>query len=327
MIVDTEQQLNDWRMFANKIKIKPVTSPKDVDNLLKSIDVEPTHEINITKDGLGVLSAVVTLESPEDAIRCQEAFECKLIKPRHWARKSNSNWFRMDNLSKSTDEQAILSHIQEHGQIKQRPKSINLYHHEDEDKNGYAVIECASSMAARELTLNLRSTTLNGNRIVCKLMRPRRGYDRREQFAGQTTIVALTDVHYSVTEKEIEQLCAEHGKVGKVKRQRNKQGYPSGVVQVMMNTEDEATKVFENLNGKEIKNLVVRTSLMISWANPKYQDSTRDTIIKRQVMMDSNIKKKFHSDGHEPERKLNSDGKGTNGFSGKKGRKGGVKHA
>ena len=86
--------------------------------------------------------------------------------------------------------------------------------------------------------------------------------------------VKLCNVHWTMKVAEIEQLCAKYGKVERVCFE-----YPIGSVNVTMSTEDEAKKVFANLDGKEIKNLTVRVKWSKTLETNK-SDSTEDTFLQ-----------------------------------------------
>ena len=258
---------------SNYIRLKPISedyTELNIYHLFRSIDVEPASIAFISWQK----EAFITVQSSEIAAKCcqklngillfDEIIKCEMVKP---DTDNKTDWFRMSYLSKSTDEQAILTHIQKHGQIENRPKEICLYHHKNDNFSGYAMIRSDSIEDAKKCVSNLQDTELDGNRICCNLTKRNKELTKRyPEWAGKTQWIRLLNIHYNVSKDSIKRLCElRGGTVNKIIRQKDAYGYPTGIVSVKMSNINEAKQVFGILDKEILYKLVVRTA----WCDPE----------------------------------------------------------
>jgi len=171
----------------------------------------------------------------------------------------DSRTIKMSNLSRKVTEQHILNHFKKHSEIKNPPISISLRHHpSNEDKMGFALIELQSKEDALKVIQNVTMTELEGTKCIVEMAyNPNR--DRNESQRGKTQRVILGNLHYKLGIAEITEMCKEYGTVKGVNVKSNVEGYPQCTAFVEMADSEEASALFDGLNGKKVNNLVIRT--------------------------------------------------------------------
>eukprot|EP01084_Bolivina_argentea_P228005 385183_1 len=184
--------------------------------------------------------------------------------------RNNSNWIKVTNLSKDINEQNILTHIQNNSGIKNKPNNIFLCHHSDNNNNNnnnnnnsYAIIECVNNEDATKCVENLRLTTLgkNNNKIWCTWRPIRKEFNRKEnELEGKTKQLLLGNLHYTLKQNDVSQLCSKYGQVNSIDMWYDKYGYSTGCATIIMDNFDDAKKLFQGLNGEKIKNLKIITA-------------------------------------------------------------------
>eukprot|EP01083_Nonionella_stella_P302393 1042418_1 len=298
---------------SNTIRIAPI--PRTVsesniyDFIMTAIENEPIS-INILKpkkcleesDPLyDVEQSFIVLQSKEDAINCQTAlnetqfagFTCSVSvcpsrnKYMHCINSRDKvNWVKLTGLENKTTEQNILTHIQKHvPQIADAPKSIYLCQHQTKPNYvGYAFIECASASDATHCVMELNKTVLNGMKVWCTWRPIARDRNRRETMEGQTKQVVVSNLHYLLEEDNVKQLCGEYGVVEEVCLWKDKAGYPSGVALCTMKHEQDATKVFEGLQGKEVNKLNLKTGYINKERDNKEKKLMKEVLKNKQIV-------------------------------------------
>merc|ERR1712062_206610 len=74
---------------------------------------------------------------------------------------------------------------------------------------------------------------------------------------GKTTKVVVHNLHSKMSRAEIEDLCRKYGRTKSVQITRDKEGCQAVVE---MKNYNAASRLFDGLNGKKVKNMVIRTN-------------------------------------------------------------------
>eukprot|EP00486_Rosalina_sp_Unknown_P006405 CAMPEP_0201575610 /NCGR_PEP_ID=MMETSP0190_2-20130828/20920_1 /ASSEMBLY_ACC=CAM_ASM_000263 /TAXON_ID=37353 /ORGANISM="Rosalina sp." /LENGTH=436 /DNA_ID=CAMNT_0048005463 /DNA_START=83 /DNA_END=1394 /DNA_ORIENTATION=- len=175
--------------------------------------------------------------------------------------KDETTWVKITNIPKDALEQDVLTHIQKYSKITKKPKNVYLYHHLTKDNYpGYVYVECNSTDDANNCVKNLRNTELNGNKLWCSWRTARKELDtKKDELEGKTKQVVLGNLHYTLSEDQVKELCAKYGEVDYCTVWYDKSGYPQGSAVVSMKSEEDAQKVFVGLQDDKVKNLSIRT--------------------------------------------------------------------
>merc|ERR1712130_679244 len=94
------------------------------------------------------------------------------------------------------------------------------------------------------------------------------------------------NLHYTLKQNDVLNLCAEFGQVEHVQIWYDKNGYPTGCASVTLNDSDDAIKVFQGLHGKKVKNLTICTAFT------KIQ-SMKKNIVNKLNQQNKSLKKKL----------------------------------
>eukprot|EP01084_Bolivina_argentea_P271672 462332_1 len=288
----------------------------------------------------------IVLQTKDDAVTCANqlnktqfaGFECQVsvTKPSRDCRanlKNETTWIKLTNLKKSVSEQTLLGHIQKHGSIKNKPKNILLFQHPTKaNYAGYAFVACANTSDATQCVENLRNTTLKGQAVWCTWRHPRKDLDRKSDLAGKTRQLILGNVHYTLQQNDIMEMCAKYGQVEHVQMWQDKVGYPIGSASITMKTNEDATKVFEGLQGQKEKNLKVITAYtkigsfkkkVIQKLKKKTNDlKNKSKNLKKELLKSKKVVKRMDKKLQSNNKKLQSNAKRARG--GNKGRRDGV---
>merc|ERR1712048_501922 len=132
-----------------------------------------------------------------------------------------------------------------------------------------------------------------GDKIWASFASERKSFDRKEDLAGETNGILVGDVHWSITDTELEKICSEFGDVKQVVIWYDMSGYTRGIATVLMSDADEATKVFEGLNGKKVKNLALNTCYTKLGEKKQDKKKAKKKALKTKVFKTKSLEKKM----------------------------------
>merc|ERR1740123_702698 len=225
--------------------------------------------------------------------------------------------FVLSGLSHNTNEQQILSFIQKYAGIKNAPKAIFLRQHPFfKDHLGFAQIDCANAEDATKCVENLRMKHLNKKKVWTSYKLARKTLDRKAGMSGKSKLLLIAGLHWSLKDEDISKLCSEFGEVSNVHLWLDASGFTRGMAMIEMASEDAATKAFDGLNGRKVKNLTLITAFTETDSaklqkNLNKKAKKKKQRIKKSVMKKKGIVKKVNITRNNKKKKVRLDGVGV----------------
>jgi len=117
-------------------------------------------------------------------------------------------------------------------------------------------------------------------------------------MSGKSKLLLIAGLHWSLKDEDISKLCSEFGEVSNVHLWLDASGFTRGMAMIKMGSEDAATKAFDGLNGRKVKNLTLITAFTETDSS-KLQQSLRKKAKKKQNKIKKSVKKERHCEESE----------------------------
>lgn len=173
----------------------------------------------------------------------------------------NAKWLKITHLSPKVTEEQLTQHIRNETNV--IPKCIEIFRHVPKQKDypTIAFVQIEDLNDTKKVMRKLHMTSLEGQRVW---IRQHVGLEteRNEYLRGLSKRVDLWNLPSEIDgPSEIEKLCAEYGKVEKVKLRTCDTGaYYTRRAEVRMSSSEEAAAVFDALHGKEFRGCIITTA-------------------------------------------------------------------
>jgi len=185
-------------------------------------------------------------------------------------RSSNTKWLKITNLKHTVSEKQLAEHIRKFSKLD--PKFLDVRPSAESTSPSFAFVQMKTPEDAQKTVDSLRMQEIAGQKVWAwtlqmrvpphfeEMMQSNADIDRNVHCKGRTPTFWLYNLHYSVEEEEVRNLCKEYGAVKSVSFQKDPDGLEMFFARVEMENAKSAGYAFDKLNGKRVREMVFVTT-------------------------------------------------------------------